>query len=115
MKVETRLIAYLKGRIDCQVCADVPNPRPDQLVTIERTGGSSDSIVIDRPNVAIQCWAGTRAEALNLTSAVEIAMEGISSCDWCYNASKNSDYYYPGEGGEPRYQLVYDLACDTRE
>ena len=114
MKVEAALVAYLSDALRCPVKADVPNPRPDKLVTVERTGGGSDGKAIDRPTVAVQCWAGTRSEALALSQEAERAMDALPSQNWCYRSSKNSDYYFPGEGDEPRYQLVYDLACDPR-
>lgn len=114
MNIESALVGYLSGSLDCRVSADVPNPRPGGLVTVERTGGGKESLVIDRPTVAIQCWGKTRADALALARDVETAMDAAPTQAWCYTASKNSDYYFPGEGGEPRYQLVYDLACDPR-
>ena len=115
MKVEAKLVAYLSNVLNCQVVADVPKPRPARFVSIERTGGGSSDVVIDRPIVAIQCWASTRAEALNLAQEVVSAMDVVAAQPWCYKASKNSEYNYPGEGGEPRYQLVYDMACDSRQ
>ena len=113
MKVESALVAYLGPVVGCKVSADVPNPRPPSLVTVERTGGGS-GIAIDRPRVAVQCWGETRQSALALSQVVEAAMDALPTTDWCYKASKLSDYYFAGEGGEPRYQLVYDLACDPR-
>lgn len=114
MKIEQELVAYMAERLGCQVSVAVPNPRPERLVTVERTGGPSEWPAIDRPTVAVQCWAKTRLGALELAQEAEAAMDALPSLNWCYRASKNSDYYFPGEGGEPRYQLVYDLACDPR-
>ena len=114
MKVESKVIAYLGGLLDCEVAADVPNPRPDRLVTVGRDGGGSDSIVIDRPRVSVEAWGETRATALELCQEVEALMDALPHTDWCYRAQKSGDSYFPGEGQEPRYLLVYDLACDPR-
>ena len=114
MKVESALVAYLSRHLGCRVATDVPNPRPACLVTVDRTGGGKDSIVIERPTVAVQCWAPTRSDAQALAQEAEDAMDALPETDWCYRASKNSDHYFPGEGDEPRWQLVYDLACDPR-
>lgn len=114
MKVEAALVAYLSGALDVSVHADVPNPRPDLLVTVGRTGGGKEQLVIDKPTVAVQCWAPTRSQAADLALEAEAAMDALPSEWWCYRAEKNSDYWFPGEGGEPRWQLVYDLLVDPR-
>lgn len=114
MKVEKNLVEYLSDALGAAVFAEVPNPRPAAFVTVGRMGGGSEQIVIDKPTVAVQCWAASRSEAADLAVEAEAAMDALPRTDWCYKASKNSDYWFPGEGGEPRWQLVYDLLCDPR-
>lgn len=111
MKIEAYLVSHLSEAVGYTVRADVPNPRPERLVTVSRTGGGSDSTVLDRPTVAVQCWAPTRSEAADMALEVESVMDALPETPWCTRSEKNSDYYFPGEGGEPRWQLVYDLVC----
>lgn len=114
MDVEAKLVAALSAALGCEVSASVPNPRPLPLVTVERTGGGRDNVALERPTVAVQCWGGTRLEASSLAREADAAMAALEADPWCYRVSKNSESWFPGEGDEPRYQLVYDMACDPR-
>lgn len=109
MNIEALLIAYLSNELpDINVSADLPNPRPSKAITVERTGGREDSIVLDHPTIAIQCWASTRLEAALLADEVDRVMR-----DWndpgVPDVLRSGKYNFPDEYGNPRYQLVYDL------
>lgn len=41
----------------------VPNPRPDRLVVVQRTGGARLNLVADEPTVTVDAWAPTADEA----------------------------------------------------
>lgn len=106
MNVEAAIISHLReGGFDAY--ADVPNPRPAQFVTVERTGGSS-RYGIDRPTVAVQSWAPTRYEASELAAAVDARMESLVDVPDVTRCARNSMYNYPDEN-QARYQAVYDL------
>lgn len=108
MNIEKAIIKYLGSVMpDTVVCGDVPNPRPKKLVTVERTGGSADSIVLDRPQLAVQCWAETRVEAADLAYEVDSLIAEIDDQE-IPEISRSSLYNYPDEDGNPRYQIVYD-------
>lgn len=53
-----------------RISTEVPNPRPAEFITIERTGGEADRWQ-DRPQVAIQCWSKSRWEAEELAGKVK--------------------------------------------
>lgn len=88
--------------------ADVPNPRPSEFVTVERTGGSCDYGRIDRPTVAVQAWSKSRYKASELMNKVDVCMNTITSDARVAKCKRNSLYNYPDES-QARYQAVYDL------
>ena len=109
MNIETKIIDYLKKK-GFQAYANVPSSRPASFVTVERTGGSHDSVVIDRPTVAIQAWADKRLSASELAYSVRDALsEMVSETNIC-KVSINSIYNFPDPvSGSNRYQLVVDF------
>ena len=109
MNIETKIIDYLKKK-GFQAYANVPSSRPASFVTVERTGGSHDSVVIDRPTVAIQAWADKRLSASELAYSVRDALIGmVSEVNIC-KVSINSIYNFPDlESGVSRYQMIIDF------
>ena len=109
MNIETKIINYL-NKNGFQAYANVPSNRPTSFVTVERTGGSCDSVVIDRPIVAIQAWSDNRLSASELAYSVRDTLsEMVSEVNIC-KVSINSIYNYPDtESGSNRYQLVVDF------
>lgn len=109
MNIETKIINYL-NKNGIKAYANVPANRPDSFVTVERTGGSYDSVVIDRPIVAIQAWSDKRLSASELAYSVRDTLsEMVSEANVC-KVSINSIYNYPDpESGSNRYQLVVDF------
>lgn len=112
MDVEAGLIAFLRES-GFEAFADVPaeDRKPDEYVTVERTGGSLDSEVIDRATVAVQCWARRRNSAAALASTVDEAMRELPSRPWVAGVRRNSLHNFPTGAGEPRYQIVYDVTA----
>lgn len=108
MNVEKAIIEYLKEQ-GIEAFADVPKPRPASFATVERVGGSFDSVIIDRPVVAIQAWAQTRYEASTLMYEIDGHMRDIATgTNGIMRCNRNSLCNWPDEN-QPRYQAVYDL------
>ena len=109
MNIETKIIDYLKKK-GFQVYANVPSSRPTSFVTVERTGGSHDSVVIDRPTVAIQAWSDKRLSASELAYSIRDALIGmVSEVNIC-KVSINSIYNFPDPvSGVSRYQMIIDF------
>lgn len=105
MNVEAEIVAHLNSK-GFKAYADVPKPRPQEFVTVERTGGTSD--VLDRPTVAVQAWSTSRHKASELMLAVDDCMMGIVERPSITRCKRNSLYNYP-DAEQPRYQAVYDL------
>lgn len=108
MNIEATIISYLSEK-GIKAVADIPADRPGEFVTVERTGGSHDSVVLDRPTVAVQAWSTTRYKASELMDKVDSLMLGLPSVSGVSRCKRNSMYNYPDESGQPRYQAVYDL------
>lgn len=109
LDIEVELVRYLSGNLDVPVAANVPESKPDSFVSLERTGGSFDSFVIDRPTVAVQCWGITKVQAKNLAYKVDELVRRMP--DEVVNvtqATRNSLYNFPDEK-RPRYQVVFDF------
>lgn len=111
--IEELLVAYLSENLDIPVAADVPENTDEieSFISLERTGGHFDSIVLDHPTVAIQCWATTRKYAKDLAYQVDSFIRAMP--DVYYNVadvSRNSLYNFPDiKTRKPRYQLVADF------
>lgn len=108
MNIEATIIEYL-NKNGIKAVADIPATRPDEFVTVERTGGSFGSVVLDRPTVAVQAWSTTRYKASELMTEVDTLMRNLVSISGVSKCSRNSLYNYPDESGHPRYQAVYDI------
>jgi hypothetical protein len=65
--VSARLRARLAARgITAPVGSTVPTPRPPRFVRLERIGGSTHSIVTDRPRLDVHCWGADEGDAHDL-------------------------------------------------
>lgn len=110
LNIEAALQNYLSENLSVPVSSDVPNPRPDEFVTYERTGGARSNCVIDQSTVAIQCWAKERPEASILAYLVDEIMQDFVYEKGINKVSRNSFYNNPDlDSGCPRYQIVYDI------
>lgn len=107
LNIEAAAIAYLDAALSVPVVADVPRDRPGAFVSLERTGGARDSVVIDRAMLAIQCWAPTRHEASELALEVDAALPGLVTVPRITRVTRLGLYHFPDpESGSPRYQLT---------
>lgn len=110
MDVELAVIEWLGGRIGVPVSAEVPKPRPDSFVTVERTGGGRSAAVVDSATLAIQCWGRTRYAASSLAREVDGALPDLAYEPGICRVGRASLYNFPdGEGGGGRYQIVAEI------
>ena len=107
MNAEQVIIEHLNAG-GFKAFADVPNPRPKEFVTVERTGGSEDYGRIDRPSVAVQAWSSSRYEASELMNRVDACMRTITQDARVSKCKRNTMYNYPDDS-QARYQAVYNL------
>ena len=109
MTVEADVIQFLKARLAVPVSANVPKDRPARFVTIERVGGILDTFR-DLPQLAIQSWGESTADAASLADEVRTLLPRLVSLPNVARVTVGSTYNYPDmDSGQARYQTVCDL------
>lgn len=90
----------------------VPASTPAELVTVERTGGGVADLV-DRPLVAVQCWAETDERAEALANEVRLALVSSRPPAGIHSVRVNAGPYQLNDPAtrSPRYQLALDVSC----
>ena len=90
----------------------VPKDRPSRFVTVERTGGGVSDMV-DHPLMAVQTWAQSAADAEEDAAAIRMVAlvgelpEGVHSM----RVNAGPYKFYDEDSMQPRYQVVFDVAC----
>lgn len=108
MDIEAALVAWLAANTGHHVSTDVPNPRPETLVSVERTGGGVTDLVMDNPTVAIQCWAPTRAQAAEMACGIRDMLPSFRYEAGIRRVEVNSIANFPAVDS-PRYQVVANI------
>ena len=101
------LIPWLAGGTGADAYAAVPDPRPAEFITIERTGGSS-SIGMDEPELSIYCWSSTveGAHALALAVRDMLLLQAAADLPEVCKAECGSLFEYDDpETEQPRFEL----------
>ena len=111
MDVEAAIIKFLAEKTLMPVYAEVPNPRPDEFITVELLGGDGMPY-IDHPQVAVQAWAQSRYQAQQNARKIQAFMfclpyeiENVMGCT-CNTLTNLPD----PDSKTPRYQGLYDLS-----
>ncbi|MGE8691837.1 hypothetical protein [Bifidobacterium bifidum] len=87
---------------------DVPAARPERFVTVERVGGA-ETPFLDKPLMAVQCWAATRMQASNLAQTVKHALERAWLLPQVAAVRIESTVNHPLGESTPRYQITVEL------
>lgn len=85
---------------------------PDELVTVERTGGPVRGWV-DHPTIAVQCWAPTERRAEEMANELRLALITRATPAGIHKVRADSGPYpYPDQDSRiPRYQFVLNVSC----
>lgn len=67
-------IAVIDAVTAVPVRGKVPNPRPASFVTVRRTGGVKQNVVMDEATLAVECWAATDEAAHDLAQIARAAL-----------------------------------------
>lgn len=107
------LVAWLPEQVGVPCYAQVPETRPASFCDVYRTGGGA-GIGIDRPVVAVRCWADTAYDAeqlaLRVRDAVALRAGEIAGV---WGASVNSGPYDSTESTRQQsMQVVFDVTCE---
>ncbi len=110
--IESALAELLPEATGFPWFGNVPDERPARFGTFERTGGGIESGVVDRPMVALQTWAPTKAEAEAMADATARAVRGLAGRGGIRHAAVESAFSFPDDKGRcGRYQVVARFAC----
>lgn len=112
--VEVVVIDWLKSLADADypVSGDIPKERPASFITVDRTGGAREAMVLDRAEILIEVYHKTsRLEASNKAGALGDAIPQLKA----YNenitrAEVNSIVNLPDLTAQyQRYQIYVDV------
>ena len=113
--VEAVTVAYLRSALaarsdSARVSTRVPNPRPERLVRISRTGGGRRNIVQDDAQVTAECWAPDSVGASSLCRLVRALLGAMNTGDVWYAGEVGGPVDHPdGLTDFPRYQTTVVL------
>lgn len=114
MNVETIVIAWLKtvAGNDYPVSGEIPETRPDSFITVDRTGGPREAMVLDRAEILIEIYHKTsRLEASNKANQLADLVPQLLAYDAnITRAAVNSVVSLDDTlGGYRRYQVYCDI------
>lgn len=111
---EVLVIQHLNdSELGVSAYADVPADRPKRFITVERTGGSRDEH-FDRPTLAIQVWAGSRAVASGLAYDTQRTLWDLIDHPAVGHIHYGTLYHWPDpDSRHERYQFTVDLLVKT--
>ena len=72
--IEALLVVWLRDQMTVPVSNKVPNPRPVAFGRVARHGGVRSTVVTDAPQVGLEWWAATDAEAHDLAQQARSLM-----------------------------------------
>lgn len=105
--------AALADALGVPCFAEIPDERPARFVSVERTGGPT-YLYKDEPNLAVQAWAASDADAYALALAARAALLGLwQRAPQVCRAAVGSTYRFPDPDSRAhRYQI--DVYLVTR-
>lgn len=105
--IEQLVIGWIAGSTQYRVATQRPNPAPEEMITVERTGGNYDAYYhVQSPVVAVQCWAKTAGRAKAMAYDVATAITDIDHGPRVQKLGVDGMYYFPSEDDLPRYQII---------
>lgn len=111
--VEDIVVAWLNGLPDNEnypASGDIPNPRPDSFITVDRTGGPREYLVLDTAEILIEVYHKTsRTAAKNRAKYITDNITQLLNTENITRAKVNSTINLPDLVG--KYQR-YEVYCD---
>lgn len=114
MNIEKTIIEYLNEQFDESVHSDAPEKRPGSFITVERTGGDLNNVVMDHAVLAVQSWDKRgRYYASELAEKVDTALLKADIMN-VTKIERNGLYNFPAPSCF-RYQGVYEITYYKEE
>ena len=109
MDVERAVAKRLMDSIGIKAVLEVPDERPDELISVELTGGNAGRF-IKRLTLAVQSWAQSRRRAAEIAALVEQAVYDLADEPNIFSATPSGTYRWPDpDSGQDRYQTTVEL------
>lgn len=112
MSIEVTVRDFLDEELDCHVWLEIPKGEtiPQQYVLVDQTGGDRNNH-IHTAMIAVQSYADTRLDAIDLNEAVKVAMlNRLRELPEICRVELNSDHNFTDtQTREHRYQAVFDI------
>lgn len=107
--IELTILDYLEECLGVPVYVEEPETQPDAYVLVEKTAGSKENHIY-RATLAIQSYAESMVDAMELNEQVKEAMDEAATLTDVAKSELNSDYNFTDtETNRYRYQAVYNL------
>lgn len=114
LNIEKTVIEYLNEELDVPCYLEIPGKPPVTFVAVEKTGSSEQNMIISS-TFAVQSYAGSMVEAIELNEAVKDTMRKIVELDSIAACDLNSDYNFTDTVSKRyRYQAVFDIKSYRR-
>ena len=82
LNVQAYVRSYLDGALDgVTVAVRIPDPRPERLVVVQRSGGSKLDRLRDRPGVHLLIYGGSEWDTSELAGEVSDLMDDLNRSD----------------------------------
>lgn len=113
---ERIVIDYLDTVLGAPVSLTVPNPRPDEFVTVQRVGGPRLNVVADNATLAIEAWADSPTAAKTVLAVARAHLNALGGQTVggvpIYRVTEvGGPSYLPDPDSEqPRYALTIQVA-----
>ena len=112
--ITEQFVAWLAGK--GYAASTYPPKDGTEFVTVERTGGGIADLV-DRPSMAVQCWAQTEPRAEEMANEIRALLACGDVPAGVHRADVDSGPYrfYDEDTAMPRYQLALDCVSQLSE
>ena len=113
--VEALVVGYLDPLMVPRVSTRIPNPRPAELVRVQRIGGVRQNLAQERPLLLVECWAASSVAAFDLAAQAWSLLDALDA-DWFADVNLSSPVNLPDPlSASPRYQFTASLVVNLKE
>lgn len=112
--VEAALVAWLPSVVGVPAYVQVPETRPDEFLTVERTGGSM-TVGIDAPVISVTAWSTSAYNASQLALSVRDAVlyQAVEIPQVRHVEVGSGPYSSPDEDSRQQaYQVVFNMVTE---
>ena len=114
--VEGAFVSLLAPALGVPVSTRTPNPRPVSHVKVTRAGGNRWNLILERPLLIVECWAGTSVAAFDLAARAWQVLDGaedttVNGVTFGSMALASPINMPDPDTSNPRYQMTAQPFC----